>query len=282
MTTVFRYSIVRFQPFADLGEFANIGVLAINPQNGQAAFKLARKRFARLHDFFGDDAYRAYAPAIEYLRAEFGRLEILGRLGQEKEALMMFDHLTRRHESTITFSEVRAVMSATGIDNVVENLFARLVMRQLQEGNDLTLIGEIKHVLRLEGIKGFKAIRIDDEVLPVMFPLAHMNGDFSAIHPLSFTQKTPMAVFDHGALWRKRLGYLLNRGKIGEDAVLLAVEEPERDAAEDVQMAYNEAMRELSDLPFERVIGEQHGKINHRIIEFAEAATHKRYRPTFQ
>lgn len=273
MSEIFRYSIVRFQPFADLGEFANIGVLAINAHTGEAAFRLARKRFARLHDFFGDDAYRAYAPAIEYLRAELARIEVLGNLGGGREALALFDHTTRVHESTIIFSEVRVVMASSGITSLVENLFARLVMRQLQEGNELNLIGGIRSALRHNGIKNFKVIRLDDDIVPVTFPIARKNGRLKAIHPLAFTQKTPLAVFDHGALWKKRLGYLLDHNKIDDDSVLLVVEKPEGDVPEAIHSAYEEAMKEISALPFDRVAGEVDGHINQRIIDFAASAS---------
>ncbi|CAH0355342.1 DUF3037 domain-containing protein [Sphingobium sp. CECT 9361] len=276
MKEVYRYSIIRFQPFADLGEFANVGVVAISPSHGAAAFKIARKRFGRLHDFFGDDAYRAYGPAVDYLREELGRLVMYGGLGASREAIQIFNHLTREHESTLVFSEVRTVLFEAGIDELVRSLFARLVMRQLQEANDLTLITEIRQALRENGIRSFKAIRLDDDVVPVKFPIANDDGRLRAIHPLAFNQKTPLAVFDHGSLWRKRLSYLLNQNKIDEGAVLLAVEPPENGASRSIQHAFNEAMGEIQSLPFEQVEGQIHGQVNPRIIQFADAVISRR------
>ncbi|MHA4835070.1 DUF3037 domain-containing protein [Sphingopyxis sp. MSC1_008] len=277
MNTIYHYSIIRFQPFADLGEFANIGILALDVANQGLGFRLARKRFRRLREFFGDDAYRAYATAIEYLRIELAHLAAGDGFWSNWEPKRAFSHLTRRHESSIVFGEVRNLMSSDSVDEVVDELFGRLVMRQRQEGHDLDLIRDIRHELIANGIRSFRAIRMDDPVVPVTFPLAHRNGDLKAIHPLVFTQKTPLAVFDHGNLWKRRLKYLLEHRKIGERSILLAVEPPQDNNGSSIQSAYDEAMTELASLPFETVSAEVGGRVNQRIIEFAEAAQPRRF-----
>lgn len=269
MKTAFRYSIIRFQPFADLGEFANIGVLAIAPESGRLEFKLARKRFGRLHDFFGDEAYRAYGSAVDHLRDQLGRYTGPRNMFAPDSANRLFDYLTRPHESSIVFSDPRAVYVDRDLMSLVDVLFARLVMRQRQEAPELNLIGDIRQALRRHGISSFRAIRVEDDVVPVTFPLAHENGEFRAIHPLVFTQKTPLAVFDHGTMWKKRLGYLLARGKINAGAVLLAIEPPQDVEGSALFSAYEEAIDDLAQLPFESVKGEFAGVVNDRIIQFA-------------
>jgi hypothetical protein len=260
-----------------LCEFANIGILALDVANQGLGFWLERKRFRRLREFFGDDAYRAYATAIEYLRIELAHLAAGDGFWSNWEPKRAFSHLTRRHESSIVFGEVRNLMSSDSVDEVVDELFGRLVMRQRQEGHDLDLIRDIRHELIANGIRSFRAIRMDDPVVPVTFPLAHRNGDLKAIHPLVFTQKTPLAVFDHGNLWKRRLKYLLEHRKIGERSILLAVEPPQDNNGSSIQSAYDEAMTELASLPFETVSAEVGGRVNQRIIEFAEAAQPRRF-----
>lgn len=277
MNTIYHYSIIRFQPFADLGEFANIGIVALDAANHDLRFKLARPRFRRLREFFGDDAYQAYASAIEHLRIELAHLAARNGFWSNWEPKSAFFHLTRNHESSVIFSDARTLMSSDTIDDVVDALFGRLVMRQRQEGHDLDLIKDIRHELKVNGIRGFRAVRMDDPVVPVTFPLAHWNGELTAIHPLVFTQKTPLAVFDHGTLWKRRLKYLLEHHRIKENSVLLAIDSPNDDAGSSIMSAYGEAISEINSLPFETVKAEVGGKVNHRIIQFAEAAEPRRY-----
>lgn len=277
MSAIYQYSIIRFLPFTDLGEFANIGIIALDNQNKILKFKLARARFRRLREFFGEDAYRAYGAAIEHLRLELSSITTADRFWANWEPEKAFHHLTRSHESSIVFSDVRTMLSKDHISDVVDTLFTRLIERQRQEAHDLDLIKDIRHELVVNGIRGFRAIRVADDVVPVTFPLAHRNGTLNAIQPMVFTQKTPLAVFDHGAMWKRRLAYLLNQRKIENKSVLLVIDPPASDASSSLQSAYAEAMKEIKLLPFEAVTAEVGGQINHKIVEFAEAAVPTRH-----
>lgn len=271
MSAIYQYSIIRFLPFADLGEFANIGIVALDRQNKILQFRLARARFRRLREFFGEDAYRAYRAAIEHLRLELGSLTAGVRFWANWEPERAFSHLTRTHESSIIFSEVRTLLSKDHIDDVVDTLFDRLIERQRQEAHDLDLIKDIRQELISKGIKGFRAIRVDDDVVPVTFPLAYKGERLNAIQPMVFAQKTPLSVFDHGAMWKRRLSYLLDQNKIDDGSVILAINPPDEDAGNSLRHAYREAMSELDSLPFEIVIAEVDGRINNRIVDFAAA-----------
>lgn len=277
MSTIYHYSIIRFQPFADLGEFANIGIIALDVDHQFLRFRLARQRFRRLREFFGEEAYRAYAAAIDHLRIELEHLTAGDGFWSNWEPQRAFAYLTREHESSLVFSEVRTLVSADSIDDVVEALFGRLVMRQRQESHDLGLIKYIRNELRVNGIRGFRVIRMDDPIVPITFPLAHRNGGVRAIHPLVFTQKTPLAVFDHGALWKRRLKYHLDRRNIYDESVLLAVEPPNYNSEIAIFNAFREAIEEISSLPFEVVMAEGNGRLNHKIIEFAEKINPRKF-----
>lgn len=277
MSAIYQYSIIRFRPFADLGEFANIGVVVLDSQNEILKFRLARARFRRLREFFGDDAYRAYAAAIEHLRLELDSLTKGDGFWQNWEPERAFAHLTRSQESSIIFSEIRTVLSRDPVDDVVDLLFNRLIERQRQEDHDLDLIKDIRHELLTNGIRAFRAIRVVDDVVPVTFPLAHRSETLSAIQPMVFSQKTPLAVFDHGAMWKRRLAYLLDQKKIADHSVILAVDPPTNDAGRSLLGAYDEAMKEFESLPFQIVDAKVNGQINHKIIDFAEAVVPSRY-----
>ena len=55
MTTPCLYSIVRYAPYAETEEFANIGVVLCAPKLGQFHFQLTQSNNARVKNFFQDD-----------------------------------------------------------------------------------------------------------------------------------------------------------------------------------------------------------------------------------
>ena len=52
MNTACHYAIVRFMPFIETGEFANVGVVMFAPQARYFGFKLLVNRQARVTNFF--------------------------------------------------------------------------------------------------------------------------------------------------------------------------------------------------------------------------------------
>lgn len=78
-----------------------------------------------------------------------------------------------------------------------------------------------------------------------------------------------MGVVDYGAHWRKRLSYVLERGRVERGNILIAVDGPEYDADDSMQEAYKLAIGELRQLPFPVVRGEEAGMVNPDIIDFA-------------
>ena len=269
MSGVFQYSIIRFRPFADTGEFANIGVLVLDVAADMMTFELAPKRFGRIHGFFGAEAHAAFGSAIDHLRLELGRYEGFMALIADRSAKVLFEELTRTRESSILFSPARSILMDASVDYVAKKLFARFVKREHQENAEQELTKDIRRAFKHFGLKEYKTFRIDDELVPVTFPLATKDHDFRAIKPLAFSQKNSLNIFDYGAHWRRRFEYLLNKGKLKEHGVLIAVEPPQDDSESNLVEAYELAQAELKTLPFDVVVGELGGEVNPAIIDFA-------------
>lgn len=51
MKKLVRYSVIRFMPFSETQEFANVGIVIHAPQTGEVQFKLANTRFGRVSQF---------------------------------------------------------------------------------------------------------------------------------------------------------------------------------------------------------------------------------------
>lgn len=278
MNKVYKYSIIRFQPLPYTGEFGNIGILAFDETEKKIGFRLARRRFARLKDFFGEQAYFSYAAAIDHLRMELSNLIDGDGFRSMREPDKTFDYLTRRHESTLIFSETRRLVSPESLDVVIDDLFSVLVMRQRQDSHDLSLVREIRQRLVARGIKGFRTIRLEDPIVPITFPLANQFDDIKAIHPIVFSQKTPLGVFDHGVLWKKRLQYHLENKKLTEKSVLIAIDYMDQELAKSMRGAVSEAISEISSLPFDVVTTRSNEEFERKIFDFAEKVSDGRRR----
>lgn len=188
--------------------------------------------------------------------------------GNEGEAI--FSSITERRESSIIFSESR-VVQGTGLQPTLDRIFNRLIKRDFATADtaEVVLTRDIRHALHKIGIKQFKSVRLDDNVVPVVFPLAFRGRELRAIKPLAFSQKNPLSVFDYGAHWKRRLEYLLERRKVEEGNVLLAIEPPRDDSDQRMSEAYQTALSELRELPFPVEIGETSRGVNPTIIDFA-------------
>ena len=271
MSTVIKYSIVRFRPFAETGEFANVGVILLRVSDGVMRFRLAPKRFPRVKNFFDESAYKAYEDAISIMELEFSRLtDFLPHFPNFRGA-DAFNELVKIRESSVIFSEPRLAEVQEDLDEAVERLFGRFVRREaISQTREGLLTRNIRRALKNAGVRGFHSVRLDDDLVPVNFPLAIERGALKAIKPLAFSQKAPLSVLDHGAHWRRRFDILLSKGKLREGNVLIALEPPQLDDEGSLMDAYRLAVEEIRKLPFEVVEAGDADWVQPEIIEFAK------------
>lgn len=268
MSGLFRYSIIRFRPFAETGEFANIGVLVTDLATGQSAFRLAAKRFTRVKNFF-DDAYDSYRKASGYLRTELERAVREAPLLSDSSDDFFYRNLVRERESSIVFAPPRVLKSRDNIQAVTEALYNRYIGRNfdISENVEATLTKKLRADLKDRGVTYLRTLRVEDDVAPIILPLAYHADEFYAIKPLAFSQKTPLAILDHGSNWKTRFEYLLDKGRLKKKNVLLAIDPPKNDD-DAFHEAYDIVMNDLSDLPFEKVSTENSQMMEEMILDF--------------
>ena len=128
--TACQYAIVRFSPFVETGEFANVGILMMAPKKQFFGFKLETQRYARVTDFFGGLKPELYRQTLFALRNEFERVhEVLNEVGFEDElANRIFARLIRTRESIVRFSMPRLAV-ANDPGKKLDELFALYVGR---------------------------------------------------------------------------------------------------------------------------------------------------------
>ena len=72
-----RYAIVRFAPYTETGEFANVGIVIACPETGYFDFKLQTKRHARITAFFAALKADVYREALNAIETELERIQRL-------------------------------------------------------------------------------------------------------------------------------------------------------------------------------------------------------------
>lgn len=247
MTKFLQYVIVRFRPFPETGEFANVGIVLLERNIGLVAFKLTPKRFKRVAQFFSDLPNHLFAKAISNLEDDFDKLIYLTH--QEGSSAEPLQHLLRTRESILQFSEPRAIRATGENAALVTDLYDRYIKRSFisQEYREEVIAREIRQILHHQRIRGFKAYQIDDELMPIRFPLASNRNGLHVIKPLAFDHKSTVSMMDHAATWRDRIKYLIDKGQLLRKNILLPIEGPASDSDQSMFEAFNYAKRNLSE-----------------------------------
>jgi hypothetical protein len=255
MTHAARYSIIRFLPYAETEEFANVGVVMFAPTARYFDFRLSNK-WRRLGAFFNTLDRRVFAEGVRAFNEELVRTRDMvgmqvngGGLGQYS-AQRLFDDLVQPREALFRFSAVRAVMTeapeeklAALFDHYVEHAFAT------HEYHEALIERAVRGVLRREGLgERYRRAKLGKGALQFSVPFAELDDAGHAhrvIKPMHLAYDDPVRILDHGNQWLGRLRHL-ERVKELPEAMLLAVTEPPENT--DRHAAFDEVRRDLEGL----------------------------------
>ncbi len=120
------YSIVRFAPFAETEEFANVGIVLTAPASRRMAYKLASEGLERVNHFFGCAPF--FAKALEMAKNELDAVRAMTATAQEDQIVNHFRYLTEPKESLIRFSAMRSIL-VDDFDVTLTELFAHYITR---------------------------------------------------------------------------------------------------------------------------------------------------------
>lgn len=233
------YSIVQFSPFVETGEFANVGILIMAPEQGYFAFKLMGRRHSRVTHFFEQLESQVFRATMNALRDE---LERAGKALQEggfdrrrksndiEFAKRVFGEIIRPRESVIKFSDARAVMvDAPGIK--LEELYGHYVERDFVTRKYQEAVlerGMRKWLWQARIAERFVKLEVGNDEYHVTFPFVEKREDrlLKAIKPLHLAQDQPSKILDHGGQWIFRINTLKRKHFLPEQ-VLLAVGGPQ-------------------------------------------------------
>ena len=247
-----QYAIIRFLPYAETGEFANVGVVLACPAIGYLDARLMpTKKTGRSAGFFEQLDKCIYRDALNYLDDELERIRQLvqERAGPNHAAIVQqtFAGLTRPREALLRFSDTRVVL-ADEPGTMLDKLFARFVERDFanRQYHDKILERGVREVLTRANLREyFKMAEIGNEYLHIQVPFVHLRDGqpVLAIKPLDLAKDEPNQVFEHGGHWVDRIRRL-HKKHLLPDEMLFAVQEPGTADAK-TREAANEIIGEL-------------------------------------
>lgn len=127
MKTLYQYTIVRFLPFAETGEFANVGIVLCAPDAGVFAFQLIPTPSERVQQFFPQLDNTLLPDTLKLLTDELNRIQ---QLTEQQTSPQLFDtvqELIRPREQLIRYSGLRSVLSPTKPTELLAQLTDELV-----------------------------------------------------------------------------------------------------------------------------------------------------------
>lgn len=237
-----QYVIVRFMPYVETGEFANVGVVMISPHNRYFGFKLETRRYARLTHFFKDLEGHLYRSAIYAIQNELERVHTLlkengfdrrYKHNDERFAKQLFTELTRPRETMLRFSEPRVVLAEKPEDKLNE-LFGHYVEHSFatKQYRETVLESQLRQLFYQARIsERFAPEKLGSEEYHVNFPFVEkqQNKVLRAIKPLNLGQQGSSHIVEHGGKWQFRINELKRRHQLPR-RVLFAVEGPDDDS----------------------------------------------------
>ncbi|ABK43586.1 conserved hypothetical protein [Magnetococcus marinus MC-1] len=235
-----QYTIVRFAPFVETGEFANVGILMIAPDQRFFAFNLETRRYARITHFFDELDPQIYCASLHALKGEFERVQRLLNdhdfYGRTKNVTAdfvreMFGEIVRPREGIIRYAEPRIVLTEDPKQKL-NDLFAFYVERNFitkQYEECVLEKGMRKWLSRVQLGDRFHKMPIGDAEYHATFPFVQVDHDtpVKIIKPLHLAQSKPSKIIDHGGTWAFRLTELSRRKTLPEK-VLFSVSGPDQ------------------------------------------------------
>lgn len=232
------YAIVRFCPFVETEEFANVGVILMAPDARFFGYKLMTRKHARVTNFFEQLDAAVFRTVVQNLKEEFDRAAMLFKEhGFDKRyknndivyARSLFAEIVRPRETVIKFSTIRAVLASEPKEKL-EDLYNHYVERDFvtKEYREAVLERTMRRWIYDAGLGNrFDKKEVGNDEYHATFPFVEeaVGGVVKAVKPLNLAQDQPNKILDHGGQWLFRIQTLRRRNLLPRK-VLFAVEGP--------------------------------------------------------
>lgn len=224
MKTACHYAIVRFMPFVETGEFANVGVVLFAPTVRYFGFKLLGNRHGRVTGFFEQLNAKVFRTALRTFHDEMQRIEgMLKQTGKDSRfndlghdgTLRLWGEVVKPRETMLRFSEARMALADDPCAKVLE-LYQYYVERAFvtPERQEEILERVVRGWLRDARLQTqFHPGRVGNEEYHAPFPFIAGPEDKpeKIIKPLNLAYDDATRIIDHGNQWIMRINTLKKR-----------------------------------------------------------------------
>lgn len=237
---VCQYALLRFRPFVETGEFANVGIVMMAPEARFFGFRLL-KRYGRITQFFHQldrkvylDGRELFKEELDRFTGELRRLALDGRKTQPDIPLArnLFTELVRPREAMLQFAEQRVVLAENPKEKLAQ-LFDHYIERNFvtKEYQERLLESTVRKLL-FRGQMGtqYRPEKIGTPDFTVNFPFVLMADGKAQriIKPLYLAQGDTTKILNHGGQWVDKIRRLRKRNALPKD-VLFPVTAPQTD-----------------------------------------------------
>jgi len=235
------YTILRFMPYTESGEFVNLGIALACPDLNWFGYQLGSQRLNRVTDFFPElkQDKKGFLAGRRLFKDELDRMGEVLNTGKNNRRLLFKDdakrfnavflNLVRPREEVFCFSPPRTCLTEDPkveldklFDCYVERSFA-----QRPEYQEALMTTRLRAFFYTEQIVGLTEHTFVSDLCQVCFPFVReREGRYlRAIHPLDLNKTDTPKIVEHADCWKNRLQRLKDIPEHPEK-ILLVVSKP--------------------------------------------------------
>jgi Protein of unknown function (DUF3037) len=206
-----RYAILRFLPYVETGEFANVGIVLMSATGKYFGFRLLNRRLGRVTQFFEMADAKALRAGLAAIKEDLERIK---QMADANTIEGLFAELVRERETLFRFDLPRAIL-AESPEAALHDLYTQYVERDsvtkvkqefvMEQGlrqllSDAALVGQ--YVPTEVGVWPFQ----------VKFPFVRTDRQgLRIIKPLHLSHVNPAEAVDHALFWAAKVNALKRR-----------------------------------------------------------------------
>lgn len=256
MSAICNYAILRFQPYPETGEFANLGIVMLC-NDGTFLYRLETRHYARITHFFTKLDRSVLTSARKAFGEELERIQRLmaDHKHDRKLQLGVFQHLIKPTETLMRFGPPGTI-AAESPEKALDQLFMSYVHHEFSAKADpeQTLTKRVNRLLKQLPNRHYDKGVIEAGLYKVTFPFVWQDNHHArqAIKPISFDLDDPNGIIEKGDKWIAKVDRLLKAGTAPEDAVFIS--RPPAVKSGPRLKVYQEIAKELESKPHVRVL----------------------------
>lgn len=248
-----RFAVIRFMPYVQTREFANIGIVITHPKSGWFDFKI-ETRYSRLSRFFRHFDASAYRATVKAFSEELQYIKDMAAISTPEQIRAMLEHIARPREAVISTSSVGTTLAADPAQELTRLFDYYIGHSFAQSQHEAELTRHIQNLIRqIHTAYPFKESTIGDESgFHATLPLVQKteNGNIrKIIKPIYFGQKDPADIYHKADKWIASIKRLKRGGYIEQPEIMFAYQAPEN-PADAQKKALSDVLTELQEQQF--------------------------------